>query len=1085
MAARALAAAPARAAEPGSTNRVQTARQAAKTAAPRGGAAISARGASSGVVNISSSLFEPSQAVAEEIEKAGPRGLDVRVIAKGLTEEGVIKVRQDRGKTYDSLGPGTMPLLNPWTQKLGGMYLNFEIDNSAIKDGYASFKPRGGDRNGWLEALRMNSALLGGLGLKIESLPKPVNKFEQGKLMLGVSGIKVVVGGYVDAKFDLLVENMAAPKISGSADIDVRGVAKGTLAFDNPGDVLRGSVSLAVNFKSFSGAVKVAYLSDGSVDISGSAAYNANKLSGEIQFVSTDLDSANKFAKDAIAAAGGLDNVQNAGPPSPVPVAKEGKKQRALAATGKLSFNLTTWFAGTVQVVVDGKGDITVIGKIAPPGEIILFPERAWNKQLVKFEAKAYYGIPVVGNLNLFANISLSAIAKLGPARLYAIEILGTYSTDPTVQKNIQIAASLNISAYGGLRLTAQGGAGIEILAHDLKFGIGLNADVGVKAYADARPTIGYRDPGIFYVSGTLDLVAQPILALGGEFFIELDAPWFSPLSDDRWSWPLFSKEWPLGEPIGLSATLKDYVLGSGKVPEIELKAPEFDPTKFMTTMVDDKLPKKSGGAGAGGGTFKEDGSVTKPAIKSKKGGTKSDTSKTKKKGDKASLGKSSKADSKVANEAKSTEILKKAAPPLAALKGKGPLTRGSLDQELGKIRRQVSGIDFGSRLNGAKWLVSPKAGPITGRGLEIAAKSESAENAQKASGSGLSRLIDWWKEKRAFTNKAGEKHTLQFIGTGPEAKFGIASTLTPIETYLAEHSENGKPNWVAASSAYTAAKTIVFSTAKKTDKEKADRKKIQDAMANMGAAFANLAGADPTDEDYGKTTPIRTGMAAGYDVIVGKAPGGGTDTDKKWPTDAAVGGQHWLDIAEAGLTTIADKWVRMHIVSAQLGGKGSDYSNLIPAPNSVNTGPFGRFEQACVKLPEGKVGKLKNRVWIDITVSGSMAAPTGIAGKAGIYLWKGKKLKWEKETAKPALTVSAGIPAIPKKGEARKFLINFVGKTEMQAKPINLPRNTAVKVYENRSYGSDAEVKTKLAAVLTEKEIAFVIGKGPVYDRS
>jgi hypothetical protein len=43
-------------------------------------------------------------------------------------------------------------------------------------------------------------------------------------------------------------------------------------------------------------------------------------------------------------------------------------------------------------------------------GEIMLFKQRDWDKELVKFEAKAYYGIPVVGNLNLFANISLHAL---------------------------------------------------------------------------------------------------------------------------------------------------------------------------------------------------------------------------------------------------------------------------------------------------------------------------------------------------------------------------------------------------------------------------------------------------------------------------------------------------------------------------------------------------------------------------------------------------------------------------------------------------------------------------------------------------
>src|SRR4029434_8321155 len=93
------------------------------------------------------------------------------------------------------------------------------------------------------------------------------------------------------------------------------------------------------------------------------------------------------------------------------------------------------------------------------------------------------------------------------------------------------------------------------------------------------------------------------------------ETPWWSPLSGDRWTWPLFSKEWPLADPIGISAVVKDYELGSGKVPEIELKKPEFDPSKLMTNMVDRTLPDKSGGAGAGKGQFKEDGSVPKPTV--------------------------------------------------------------------------------------------------------------------------------------------------------------------------------------------------------------------------------------------------------------------------------------------------------------------------------------------------------------------------------------------------------------------------------------------------------------------------------------
>lgn len=664
---------------------------------------------SSGVVDITGNTFSPSAKIKEEIEAQGDKGLEVRVIIKGLTGEGRVKVRMDSQKTYDSLSKGSMPLLNEWTKQLGGMYLNFTIKNSQITGGYAAMKPGGGDTNDWLASVKKNAAVLGGVGLKVEKLPAPVNKYEGGKLTLGVTGLSVEIGGFLSSQVNLTLENLNKPVIEATAKIDVKGLAQGELKLDNTQGALAGEVTLTVNLKSFTGTGNVKYKPDGTVDIGGKAGYASDRLSGEIQFVATDLETANKFGKDAIAAAGGKENVANAGPPGPVPAPKTSSKKRALAASGQLAFNLTKWFAGAVTVVVDGNGHVTVIGKIAPPAEIILFQQKDWEKQLIKFEAKAYYGIPLVGNLNLFANIGLYALAKLGPAKIYNIEILGTYSTDPTVQKNIQIAGSINISAYAGLRLRAEGGAGIELIGHELKFGIGLNADIGVKAYADARPTIGFREPGEFYISGTLEMVAQPMLGLGGDFFIQLDSPWWSPAPDKTWKWPLFSKEWPLTDPIGLSATVKDYVLGSGKVPDVEMKQPEFDPSKFMTSMVDDKLPAKSGKGGDGKGAFKEDGSVPKQEVTDKKKtGAKTDTGAKGSKGKTTAGGKSGKEDSKAAAD---KDVNKSLQASLDGLKNKQPYTRAELDKALDAIKAKAPGANLKVTEQKEKFTVLPGDG--------------------------------------------------------------------------------------------------------------------------------------------------------------------------------------------------------------------------------------------------------------------------------------------------------------------------------------------------------------------------------------
>lgn len=740
---------------------------------------------SSEVVDLSSGSFNPSDKIKGEVEAQGDKSLDVRTMIKGVTSEGLVKVKVDRSGNYDSRGKGSMPLRNAWADQLGGMYVNYTVKNNQITDGYASLTAKGDNTNDWLKALKKNSVVLGGLGLKVGNLPTPVNKLEGGKLTLGVNDLNVEVGDFVDAQFNLLLENINKPKIDATANINVKGIARGVLKLDNTQEKLTGEVGLSIDLKGFSGEAKVKYKEDGAIDIGGKAGYNANKLSGAIEFVTTDLETANRFARDAITTAGGKEKVQDAPPPAPVPAAKEGSKSRALAATGQLGFNLTSWFAGTVNVVVDANGNITAIGRINPPAEIELFKQRDWEKEIITLEARAYYGVPLVGNLNVFANIGLYALAKLGPAKIYNIEVLGTYSTDPNIQRNIQISGSLNISAYAGLRLRAEGGAGVELLAHDLRFGVGLNADVGVKAYADARPTIGYRDSGVFYFSGTLEMVAMPMLGLGGDFFIELDSPWWSPAPDKKWLWPLFSKEWPLTDPIGLNAVLKDYELGSGKVPEIEFKKPEFDPSKFMTNMVDNKLPAKSGGKARGQGSFKEDASAPKPAVKPTKAAPAQKGAKPSKKGAPPPLGKSAKPNPMAANAEKSMMLLADAAKKIPTLKAKAPFTQPELNTDLNKIKGQVSGVSFSVKPRDKMWAITPNAGGKKGRPFELAAKDVNgqAENLPKDKEIG---------ETINFT-AGGEGHKLWVSVKGETAQLMLASQTKPLSQHLTKFGTDAK----------------------------------------------------------------------------------------------------------------------------------------------------------------------------------------------------------------------------------------------------------------------------------------------------
>jgi len=275
-------------------------------------------------------------------------------------------------------------------------------------------------------------------------------------------------------------------------------------------------------------------------------------------------------------------------------------------------------------------------------------------------------------------------------------------------------------------------------------------------------------------------MVAQPMLGLSGDFFIELETPWWSPLSDDKWVWPLFSKEWPLTDPIGLKAVVKEYVLGSGKVPGIELKPPEFDPSKFMTNMVDRTLPDKSSGKGGGQGTFKDDGTVPPPVVPPKKPEPKKADAKPGKKGAPPKAGKSGSPDPKAAKDQSSTKILQAAAKDLKALQGKGPYSRAALDDQLKSIKQKTSGISFDVQSKGDNWLVTPAAGSSRGKGLAIKAKD--LKDAPKSAKAGK---YDGQVGKLVRFTAGKESHRLWIVANPSRVVVMMASAEKPVSEQL------------------------------------------------------------------------------------------------------------------------------------------------------------------------------------------------------------------------------------------------------------------------------------------------------------
>jgi hypothetical protein len=438
--------------------------------------------------------------------------------------------------------------------------------------------------------------LLGLAGFTIGSLPTATNTLDGGSLHFGLAGVPVKLGSAFSGTvtFDVIDSTVT---FDGNAAVAVKGLANGSLELKRAADgSITGKAAVALTLpKNFSGSVDVAW--DGAtVSGVGKVGYKGEKFSGDVTLMLMEKTQALQLAQAKSAPQGAAPKPAAAGAKQPA------KIEYVVFGEGDLAFSFTDWLNGTAHVIVDPKGNVTVIGEIKPQKEFLLFAQKDYDKQLFKVEARATYGLPVVGDVFIFANASMNLFASLGPAKFYNIVIDGTYSTDPAVAKNFSIRGSLNISAVAGARLRAEAGVGVEILSHDIKAGAGINGTAGVKAYAEATPIIGYREKGAegqdlkgeWFIRGDLEVAAQPFLGLSGDLFVELETPWWSPLSDHKWTWPLFGKEWPLGGTMGMLVSV-DYVFGSGQWPKFDFKPVEFDSAKFLTSMYDDKAQSGTG----------------------------------------------------------------------------------------------------------------------------------------------------------------------------------------------------------------------------------------------------------------------------------------------------------------------------------------------------------------------------------------------------------------------------------------------------------------------------------------------------------
>lgn len=682
----------------------------------------------------------------------------------GNMAEGIISVKKSK-ENYRILKNQSIPFTTPiFPGTKFKPRLKLSTKKGKIK-GYVGIGKGGKDRI-LASYLRKDPSIFGLAGFDLGKNPEFTNTLEGGNLHLGITGDPIKLGGAFTGKLSLEAVNGQIKTFEGNAKINIPKLAPGEmeLSRSKEGDIT-GKATVDTQIKNVTGTFVIIW-EKGGISGEGKVGYKGEKLSGEVTLKIMEKSQAEQLEREK-------------NPPEGPAKSQRGRKARktnyVVFGEGDLTFSFTEWLAGNANVIIDHKGFLTIIGKIVPEKEIELFPQKDYNKKLFKVEARASYGIPVVGNIFIFANVGMDAFANIGPGKLYNISVEGTYSTDPKKAQSFAIQGNLNISAGAGLRLRGEAGAGWEIIAHDIKAGAGINGIAAIRGYAEATPIIGYREKGKegedkkgeFFIRGELEIAAQPFLGLSGDLFVELDSPWWSPAPDKRWTWPLVNKEWPVGGSMGLNASV-DYVFGSNEPPALEFKPVGFSGAKFMTDLYSNKAKAKSGGGKDQKGKWQDKNTKTaEPPKAGKKGG--------------AQIGK-----------APELPPAKSKVKPGGARKARKPVNPNARTAEGKKIKEyQEEAAKKGKKPEGK--------GPIKGAGKEESAAKDTGEKAHDEQlKKGLAALEAVTK---GYAEKGATKDELKVAVKAVRRKFKVFKSISIVDgvktwdfKYVASDGNQGGP---------------------------------------------------------------------------------------------------------------------------------------------------------------------------------------------------------------------------------------------------------------------------------------------------
>ncbi len=306
-----------------------------------------------------------------------------------------------------------------------------------------------------------------------------------------------------------------------------------------------------------------------------------------------------------------------------------------------------------------------------------------------------------------------------------------------------------------------------------------------------------------------------------------------------------------------------------------------------------------------------------------------------------------------------------------------------------------------------------------------------------------LSKIFEWLRIKKKFKGKDGKTHTLYFKKNAKAGELTVASKPMRVAAYLKNNKalltadKKTKPRYDnAVSHTKKIADLIKRAEAVPNTESKADKKKLKRINKEMtrtidklSAAMADLMGL--TDADYPETAKWEfTKAYKGYPkkvsvlLLSNKSAKGGSKPsgdNAAWPY---IKNNYQLDEKGKKGAKLSEYWVRLHLVSEKLGGKGNA-QNLVPGPKTVNAA-MEKYSENPLKSALNKTSKrdtklkFKNVLWVETSVSYypdtteyngvKYRWANSIIVKGGFHFMDFNKAKWVKNK-KPTFNKNFSLP--------------------------------------------------------------------------